>query len=311
MASTNRSDRQSRAAFTLKIIMVAASFAAGAAQFRLTPTGDIPLWNVIGLFGVGALALFSVCLLFMDDNAPKELNIARRAVEQARNLFQLLNDDYEEAAATEANLRRATELYNAMTSMREVIEQSAGAPLDDVALINLLTTAAGRALMVASDFKLAEHWTLLVYRAEAGEDGSSRQLRCVGGKRSIECELVDARVWPEGVGAGGIALSRGQEVLVPDLAAPELGTLHQIGSLQRSHDDGRFRSIAAVPILVGRELKPWGVVVATSDRAGHFGVEVGPGVRTAEASRALAGMVALAVALRERGAAPETRVLPK
>jgi hypothetical protein len=118
--------------------------------------------------------------------------------------------------------------------------------------------------------------------------------------RSIDCEIDAARVWPEGVGAGGVALSRGQEVLVPDLQAPELGTLHQIGDLRREHDAMRYRSIAAVPILVAREKLPWGVVVATSDRAGHFGIDQGTGVRTAEASRALAGMVALGVAMRRR-----------
>jgi hypothetical protein len=90
--------------------------------------------------------------------------------------------------------------------MREVIEQYAESPPEDKVLIQLLMVTASRALMVASDFKLAEHWTLLVYRAEAAPDGPARQLKCIGGKRSIDCEIDAARVWPEGVGAGGVAL---------------------------------------------------------------------------------------------------------
>jgi hypothetical protein len=57
-----------------------ASVTAGVGQYASAPKGNLPIWNVVGLFGVAALALFSVCLLFIDDNAPRELDLARRAI---------------------------------------------------------------------------------------------------------------------------------------------------------------------------------------------------------------------------------------
>jgi hypothetical protein len=254
---------------------------------------------VIGLTGAATLAILTIVLAFIDHSAPRELELARNALEDARDLERRLQYDYEGAEQEQRNLRRATELYSAMNSMREVIEQTANTRPDDIMLVQFLLAAGGRALMVASDFEISDHWTLLVYRTESAPEGPARQLRCVGGKRSIDCDLSEARLWPEGVGVGGVALSRGQEVLAPDLSKPELGTLYQSGALRRDHDAERYRSIAAVPIQIAGQKHPWGVVVATSDQANHFGVEQGPGVRTAEASRALAGMVALGVGIRD------------
>jgi len=66
------------------------------------------------------------------------------------------------------------------------------------------------------------------------------------------------------------------------------------------YDPVRYRSIGAVPIRLAASDPPWGVVVATSSRPGHFaGKNKLGGVQPEEDIRALAGMVALAIAVKQ------------
>jgi len=76
--------------------------------------------------------------------------------------------------------------------------------------------------------------------------------------------------------------------------AIEIGTLYR--DMSKPEDADRYKSIAAVPVLLAPNQEPWGVVVGTSDRPNHFSVGPDrPGVQTVEAVRALAGMVGLTV----------------
>lgn len=82
--------------------------------------------------------------------------------------------------------------------------------------------------------------------------------------------------------------------MVPNMHHAGLGTVFNIAAGARDYDSDRYRSIAAVPIRVGGREKPWGVIVATNDRFGHFGLGDAIGPQNEEAVRLLAGMVALA-----------------
>ena len=53
----------------------------------------------------------------------------------------------------------------------------------------------------------------------------------------------------------------------------------------------------AVPIMVDGDNVPWGIVSATNDRVNHFSAEQANGLSTLEGARALAGMMALGVAI--------------
>jgi GAF domain-containing protein len=140
-----------------------------------------------------------------------------------------------------------------------------------------------------------QHWTLCVYKAEADPNTKRVLLCCIGGLRSVPCDLKAARKWPEGVGTCGVAYATGMEVVEPDIwdkarAQPAINP-----DLTRPHDTSRYRSIAAVPISLNSRQRPWGVAVATSDRVGHFSNGLRTGAKTVEAVRSLAVMVGLAV----------------
>lgn len=93
-----------------------------------------------------------------------------------------------------------------------------------------------------------------------------------------------------------MAYASGIEVVEPDLWSESNEARVVAPHLSRPHDRLRYRSIVAVPIKVNFLERPWGVVVATSDRKGHFSQsDARGGVRTVEAARSVAAMVALAV----------------
>jgi len=67
------------------------------------------------------------------------------------------------------------------------------------------------------------------------------------------------------------------------------------GGRAAAHDAARYSSIVAEPIILKAGEPPWGVVVATSDRKGHFNPDDRVGVRSVEGIRCLAEMTSLAV----------------
>lgn len=153
-----------------------------------------------------------------------------------------------------------------------------------------------RLLPVALGFAQADQWTICVYRAVPNHGGRDK-LVCTAHNRAIMCDIAEARVWEEGVGVAGISFANRQEVIVPNMHAAGLGSVFNIAAGARGYDAERYRSMAVVPVKVDGQQKPWGVVIATNDRFDHFTLDKDVGLQTAEAVRAVAGMVALAVAV--------------
>jgi len=283
------------------VLIIGASCLAGAAQFLTAPAGQpLPFWNAVGIIAVLLACLGGLYTAFVDQDASHELEVARQAIEAARTFEEDLSEALEDLDRNDSSLTRLSHLYSAVQDMRSVIESSVSLDLSEQDAIRLLMTVADRSLKVAAGFQMAQHWTLCVYRTDRNPE-QRRILRCVASSRSVDCDLDGSRVWPEGVGAAGITLARGTEVIVPDLTDPGLGNIHELpGPQRRDHDDLRYRSIAAVPIMVGTDVDPWGVVVATSDQCGHFKPHGDEGTQAAEAVRALAGMVELTISVRRR-----------
>lgn len=239
--------------------------------------------------GGGALA-------FTEKDASKELEAARAAVETARDLQK----EAEKINLITSDLRRSFELYTAMKTMREIVEQHvlvSGSSTQNI--IDNFYELASRSLLIAIGFDLEEHWTVCVYKA--GPDANGRvELSCIQHERSDKCDIKSARKWPEGVGVAGYAYTNRKSIFVPDLESPELGSTFDLGVKARDYDPVRYRSIGAVPIRLAASDPPWGVVVATSSRPGHFaGKNKLGGVQPEEGIRALAGMVALAIAVKQ------------
>lgn len=270
--------------------------------------------QLVGLIGAGLTVLGGWFVSHTEDsaellnNARKALNSADEASREAEDMYALAHD-YEHATY------RLRSLYFAYSAGRGVLEQSASTgKADEETLIRYCLLAMKRDLRVALGFQTGDIWTVCVYRGELAEAEGNTYLRCVAHDRHIECDLSRARKWKSGVGVAGMAYAKNGEVVAPDTQEPSTGTVFQVDAgSDRPEDARRYRSMVAVPIQVGGDEAPWGVAMATSDRSEHFGSEDVEGIPNEEGVRALAGVVALAVAVcRNPAAAPtEQQALKK
>lgn len=293
-AFKDRAKRAATAAMIIKLVLITGGSAlAGVAQFLAIPKDQpFTVWNFIGIIAVIIAGLGGFALAIRDKDGAEELELARQALARA----QQIEEDYAWVDTLIAQQVRAAHLYSATSAMRGAIERLAVAKCTvSEQDLRAMLTVGEPSLLGSLGFEVGSHWTLGIYVNEP--DAQTRSLRLFATSRSTPCDVTQARRWPAGVGVAGTALAQSREVIVPDLAAPELGTLHDLSGSSRPYDDDRYRSIAAVPIMVGAEPEPWGVVVATSSQPKHFEV-IEQGVQAAEGVRALAGMVALALAVQ-------------
>jgi GAF domain-containing protein len=280
-----RSHLQFISATFVKIITIVGGAVATIAQL-------LPGWSIPGLIGAAVAAIGAMVLLIIESDASQDLELARQALSKTRQY----EDQVSQYERREANLNRATELYSAMNLMRGVIERSL--PLPNVTPIKIAVDCldlAKRELSIAFGFLREEHYTVCVYIAEKDGESDKMMMKLVAQDRSVPCKVEDARKWPEGMGVTGAAYATRAEIIIPDLLAPELGSAFSLKANMNVADHQRYRSIVAAPIILDENEPPWGVVTATSGRAGRFSTSMDSGVQTAEALRALAGMVALAI----------------
>jgi hypothetical protein len=292
-----RAKRFATVSVIIKVILVLFSATATAMHFYVAEK-----WTNANYVGIGASIIVLLCgvlLLTLEKDSSQELELARRAVEEARSVKLAADTALDEISEYEIFQRRANELYLAMKSMKDAVENSLLLPeRTNAEIIESILDAASRSLKIACGFQLENHYTFVVYEARCTTQAGREQwhLHPVAGDRSIKCDLKNARIWPMGVGVGGYCFSSGMEVVVPDMNAPNLGS--GFAYPRKPDDDRLYRSIASVPIRVGAGNEIWGVVVATSDSPHHFSLDNDPGVQTVEGVRAFAGMVALAIQSR-------------
>lgn len=294
-AFRGKAHNQWLAALVAKIIF--AAFSALSIVVQFTGADTFGLSNYIGIGSAIIAVIVAIFIAVTERDSSHELEIARKAVQAAneeREQTRQLLFDYSNLQQYETEQVRARELYQAMNTMRGVVEALVHSDYVPVERgIEAILEAAKRSLTIALGYQTAEHYTLCVYKTTIDKNHQSR-LSCIAQTRTIDCVISDARQWPTGVGVAGAALARGSEVVVPDMSALQIGSLY--AGTSKPYDAERYRSIAAVPILAEGHNNAWGVVVGTSDRTDHFAVGPDrPGVQTVEAVRALAGMVALAV----------------
>jgi hypothetical protein len=244
-----------------------------------------------------------VFLVLTEADTAEALEAARKALEEAHSARRERTEFQNSQERLTKAIRRGLQLYNSMDVMRGAIEQSLFVPnVSATRVIQTCLDAAYNSLLVAFDFKLEDTWTICVYFAEKDTDGRVI-LRCAAHKRKIDCTIGEARTWREGVGFVGVSYSMGNENIIPDMYASDLGNVFNLKENSRIYDVERYRSMVAVPIIVGSVSSPWGIAVVTSDRARHFHREPSDGVSTAEPIRAIAAMAALAVKAVEMGTA--------
>ncbi len=285
-----------RASTFVKIALVlGGSIMIAFAQCATLPASSgWPIWTTVGLIGTALALVGGLFLAFTEPSAARALAQAHKALEDAREA----EADYDDVIFYINEVKRATELYGATMLMRLALETFlAGSDPNFDLIPSTLLEVSDHQLLVALDFQVAQHWSIGVYRVETQANGG-RVMRCVAQRRSIKCDIKGARLWPEGRGAGWIALTNGNDVVIPDIKSPAMGTIFD--GMLKLGDVDRFRSVAAVPIVLAHTGEKWGAVVATSDQEDHFSIDDRPGVRPIEGAKALGGMVALAMAARGR-----------
>lgn len=280
------------------ILIVGASCLAAIAQFAdVARFSDLSQWQVIGICAAAAAGLGGILVTIRERDGAHELSVAQTGLEAARSLKVELSSALNEYESQAGLLERVVSLYLSIRSMRSVLETAQGVGLSDVKLIQNILTSAKRSLLIALDFRMKEHWTIAVYRAEVDAVSGRNFLRCVATERSVKCDINSARTWFEGTVPAGVCLAVGREIAIPDTHAEDMSSMMDLGAVAKVSDRSLYRSMFAAPILVHGTPRPWGVVMATSSRPYHFDCGGPEGVRTAEAVRCLADMVALGLAL--------------
>jgi len=266
-------------------------------------TGD-SIWppstsQIGGVIG-GLLAfLGGIYVVVTDEDTTDALDNARRAIDWSENQELAYHEILELSYEYEDALDQMASLYTVMTVARGTIERAVQqSHIDEVSVISTCLEATKWNLRIALEFRLNEIWTVCVYKAEKDEVSGEKQLRLVAHNRSVDCDIENARPWKPGIGVGGVAFAKNDEVVVPNLDDPAVGTAFRLEKAMKKEEDiERYKSLFAVPVQVGDREEAWGVVMATSSVPHHFGNNENVGVDPEEAVRALAGIVALAVAV--------------
>jgi len=267
-----------------KIIVLAGTAIIGVAKWALWPAD-------VTYIAVAAVLVAGLFTLIAERTASTTLSEARIAMDDALEQERKL-EAAEKAYDTE--LDRLSHFQVARDLVRALLEDIATstAEVDEISVIQLMLSQARRQLFLAHGFAMNDFYTICVYREEVDTAGEP-MLVCKANIRAIDCDLRAARKWKKGVGAAGGALATGEEVIVSDLNDPALGSLYKIPE-KKIDDDTRYRSIVAQPISSDGKGDLWGVVVATSNKPGHFSLSNRDYVNV---TQSLAGMIALAVKL--------------
>lgn len=307
---TKKSNAFRKTRRNLNIVIAACALVIALAHTE--PIPEMTGWDLIGLIAVVVVFFSSLVLVGTETDSGNELEFARAALaaaQEQQTITQVQARKFNEIEAVyESELERMSHLQAGRDLIRTIIEGVASSPTvqDEITVITRLLNQAQRALLIAHGFQLNEHYTICIYRAERDASSQRVTLRCAAHLRAIMCDVAVARPWPEGIGVAGMAYARNAEIVVPDLTAPELGTLYELPE-KRTDDDNKYRSIVGEPIVPeGGEL--WGVLTATSSEPGHFSLD---DRRYVDVAQSLAGMIALAISVNRAKKSEPARPAPQ
>lgn len=278
------------------IFLIAGALLAGLAQF-------VDGLKSLGIFGCILVFAAGIWILLVERNVSEELMIASRAIQRTEEAMELVD----EVQILEYDLNRSLNLVVGNSVIRSYLEgicYSGSMKAEDEIVAEILEISS-RYITLSMGLDSGNEWTLCAYKAISDTSGKDK-LQLVAHKRAIECDKGQARSWEEGVGVTGICYSMESEVIVPELQSQGIGSLFNVGRRSRPYDASRHQSIIAVPIQVDKGQRPWGVLTASSDCPEHF-LPNEPGVQHAEGARALAGALALGIAIKRNLAISNTQ----
>jgi GAF domain-containing protein len=223
-----------------------------------------PYAHSASIVGLVAVLIGGIVFAFVDEGTPETIARALAAIEGAWVRDRTIGE-------LEAEFRWITQLYGTAKALREFVEAVLAAGAEEAKNASTETLSALLDMVVAQKDVLfgmtGERWNFAIYLYDRAAD----QLDCLICRRPIRAEeTAPHRSWRPGEGHVGLAFSRDEELVASDTADPQIEQLFRAhGTRHRDDDTTRYRSIASIPIRIRGE-NPWGVLVATSDRAGRF-----------------------------------------
>lgn len=260
--------RLRRILLALAAIGATASWIIGARAGQ-EPDPWVSAAQVFGLFVSGLVAAFFA--IFEDNTADlartaqsleDERDATQRDLEQSTRELDALRDEY----------RYQITLYEFSRSIGELtapfLDPRDPKPMPDLQarvgfLLDVLTQEKGTLFGIGD-----EKWAFNVYLWNA----DSERLEMLACRRwSRHSEDQAHRSWARGEGHAGLAFKQGIEQVCGDANHPSVkGLITAQGDQYREYDPAIYVSFASLPITLGHQKDPLGVLVATSDKQNRF-----------------------------------------
>jgi hypothetical protein len=279
----------------LKAALCAGGGALAGISQVITSTNDVA--TLCGWSGVALGVSGAVWILYTEENAPKALEEARRAIDHARvqdgEMERLKLEVTKNTSVLVVQGEQQRRLIALVNVLREGVERAIAESSEVSGSLQRLLEGSCRPLLGVMDVEGDERWTVTVYRLVRG------RLRRVAGLTADRIEpSTGFREWKPGEGWAGVSFATQHEIILPDAQTVDAQAMMHVPAQKRREDDGtRYRSVAVVPVRVAGTPNPWGVVISTSDRRGRFDNDLHSlGAISAQAIRLFAGMTALVAA---------------
>lgn len=250
-------------------IGVVAALVAACSKIFEGPPGIV--MAIVG----GALAAMSGLIVASLDY--KKLEIGREAEEANLLADQSLSLVEERDAALNAarllDMKRR-ERFLAIEQMVESIEAGLIRRADAHAVAETLLRRAIAAIRKAVDYQAPDFFTISIFQRTTLTSGTEMMCRIAAQWTDPERASAGGRDWGLGQGYTGVAWNNARVNPAGDVIEADTLMEHCRTQYPVEHADPQrealYRSVAAIPILVGGTNEVWGVVTATSDRPGVF-----------------------------------------
>lgn len=261
----------------------------GAALTGLGRLADGTLSIVVTTAGILLAAIFGALVGWADF---RKLEISR----EARNAMSIADEALDRAAAHADALddqvrhrRRRDDRLEAAALMRESIGAAVASGIVVGEAITAMLDVAKLRLVAAFGFEAAEYWAITIFSPDMG-GGEMVKVATLWNDATRSTEA--SRGWRKGEGFTGVAWRNESPVVVSDMTSPGMDVAYPVpGSKHRDHDRMRYRSAASYPVIVAGEV--WGVVTATSNRAGRFDLATPQGTEAIRTVQDIADHVGL------------------
>jgi len=231
-------------------------------------------FTIAGAVVAAAGGAFVVLMDFKKLEISQEAKAAHQVADDAIKALKAKKAELESAVSQAEILdRKRLARIEATRLMIESVEAAFLKSADTSTSAQILLKTAISSLRIAVDYNAGDFLTFTIFR-KTGEN-SQEEMRYIARAWTDEKEEATAgRSWKPGEGYTGYLWSlardnRKASVVESDTQRPEAQRRYRVEGADPQRE-GRYRSVASFPILVGQDNEIWGVVTATSDRAGVF-----------------------------------------